>query len=102
MAADRLHGRTRNKYRLGIRASALVVLATAGLLAATRLPGWRLLALACAGVYAYLAVVAIAQPTQPGSWGVPAESPLAWSPRCSSPPRTPTARPLQGPPLRTQ
>jgi hypothetical protein len=52
-------------------ASAMVALATAGLLAATRLPGWRLLALACAGVYAYLAVVAIAQPTQPGSWGVP-------------------------------
>jgi hypothetical protein len=52
-------------------ASALVVLTAAGLLSATRLPGWRLLALACAGVYAYLAVAAIAQPTQPGSWGVP-------------------------------
>jgi hypothetical protein len=52
-------------------AADLVVLTAAGLLTATRLPGWRLLALACAGVYAYLAVVAIAYPTQPGSWGVP-------------------------------
>jgi hypothetical protein len=52
-------------------ASRLVILAAAGLLAATRLPGWRILALGLAGVYAYLGIVAIAQPDQPGSWGIP-------------------------------
>jgi hypothetical protein len=45
-------------------ASALVVLTAAGLVAATRLPGWRLLALPCTGVYAHLAVVATA-PARP-------------------------------------
>jgi hypothetical protein len=51
-------------------ATRLVLLATAGLVAASRLPGWRVLAFGCVAVYAYLGLVAILQPAQPGSWGV--------------------------------
>jgi hypothetical protein len=48
----------------------LIILATAGLLAGTRLPGWRFLAFSCAVVYAYLGTVSILLPHQPGSWGL--------------------------------
>jgi hypothetical protein len=47
----------------------LVLLALAGLASATRLPGWRVLAIGCAAVYCYLGAVAIMLPDQPGSWG---------------------------------
>jgi hypothetical protein len=48
----------------------LLLLALAGLLAATRRPGWRVLAGAVTAVYAYLGLASILLPNQPNSWGV--------------------------------
>lgn len=55
---------------LATSAEHLLLLALAGLLAATRRPGWRVLALGMAAVYAYLAVASILLPDQPSSWGL--------------------------------
>jgi hypothetical protein len=48
----------------------LLLLAVAGLLAATRRPGWRVLAGASTAAYAYLGLASILLPNQPNSWGV--------------------------------
>jgi hypothetical protein len=48
----------------------LVLLAAAGLAAATRGPGWKILTAGCAAVFAYLGTVAVTLPDQPGSWGL--------------------------------
>jgi len=48
----------------------LLLLALAGLLAATRRPGWRVLAGATTAACVYLGLVSILLPNQPNSWGV--------------------------------
>ena len=46
------------------------VLALAGVLAASRGPGWRLLRALCSAVWLYLGMVAaLVLPHHPGSWG---------------------------------
>ncbi len=55
---------------LATNAEHLVLLALAGLLAATRRPGWKVLALAVATTFAYLGLASIHLPDQPYSWGV--------------------------------
>jgi hypothetical protein len=46
------------------------VLALAGVLAASRGPGWRILRGLCSGVWIYLGLVAaLVLPHRPGSWG---------------------------------
>jgi hypothetical protein len=48
----------------------LLLLALAGLLAATRRPGWEVLSAAVTATYAYLGLASILLPNQPQSWGV--------------------------------
>jgi hypothetical protein len=47
----------------------LLLLAVAGLMAATRRPGWRVIASAVTAAYAYLGLASILLPNQPSSWG---------------------------------
>jgi hypothetical protein len=47
----------------------LLLLALAGILAATRRPGWKVLIAGTAVAYAYLGTASIALPNQPGGWG---------------------------------
>ena len=54
---------------LATNAEHLLLLAVAGLLAATRRPGWRVIAVAVTATYAYLGLVSILLPNQPNSWG---------------------------------
>ncbi len=53
---------------LATNAEHMALLALAGLLAATRRPGWKVLALAVATTFAYLGVASILLPDQPCSW----------------------------------
>ena len=53
-----------------VSAAVGVALALAGLLAATRRPGWRALGILTGIAYLYLGVAALAIPTHDGSWGV--------------------------------
>jgi hypothetical protein len=46
-----------------------VCLVLAGLLAATRRPGWRALGILTGITYVYLGAAALSVPDQPGSWG---------------------------------
>jgi hypothetical protein len=55
---------------LATNAEHLVLLALAGMLAATRRPGWKVMALGVATTYAYLAGASILLPNQPNSWGL--------------------------------
>jgi hypothetical protein len=55
---------------LATNAEHLLLLALAGLLAATLRPGWHVLAYAVAAVYAYLGIVSMLLPDQPNSWGI--------------------------------
>ena len=55
---------------LATNAEHLLLLALAGLLAATRRPGWKVIALGVTATYAYLAVASILLPDQPNSWGL--------------------------------
>lgn len=54
---------------LATNAQHLLLLALAGLLAATRRPGWKVLAFTVTAAYAYLGLVSILLPEQPNSWG---------------------------------
>lgn len=56
---------------LATSAEHLLLLALAGLLTATRRPGWRFLALAVSATYAYLGIASMLLPHQPHSWGMP-------------------------------
>ncbi len=55
---------------LATNAEHMLLLTLAGLLAATRRPGWRVLALTVTTAYAYLGLVSILLPDQPNSWGI--------------------------------
>lgn len=55
---------------LATNAEHMLLLALAGLLAATRRPGWKVIALGVTTTYAYLAVASILLPNQPNSWGL--------------------------------
>ena len=55
--------------QLAANAEHLLLLALAGLLAATRRPGWRVIASAVTVVYAYLGLASFLLPNQPNSWG---------------------------------
>jgi hypothetical protein len=55
---------------LATNAEHLMLLALAGLLAATRRPGWKVIAFGVTATYAYLAAASILLPNQPHSWGV--------------------------------
>lgn len=55
---------------LATNAEHLLLLALAGLLSATRRPGWRVLAAAVAATWVYVGVASVVLPNQPGSWGV--------------------------------
>ncbi len=55
---------------LATNAEHLVLLALGGLLAATRRPGWKVLALCVTGAYVYLGLASMLLPDQPNSWGV--------------------------------
>jgi hypothetical protein len=55
---------------LATNAEHLLLLALAGLLAATRRPGWKVIAIAVTATYGYLGVASILLPNQPHSWGV--------------------------------
>lgn len=58
----------------------LLVLALAGLLAATRRPGWTVLAAVVAVTYGFLGVASLVLPNQPNSWGeVGGSASLAWA-----------------------
>lgn len=54
---------------LATNAEHMLLLALAGLLAATRRPGWKVLAFTVTTAYAYLGLVSILLPEQPNSWG---------------------------------
>jgi hypothetical protein len=47
----------------------LLLLALGGVLVATRRPGWQVLVVGIAAVYAYLGIASITLPDQPGTWG---------------------------------
>ena len=51
-------------------AAVAVALALAGLLAATRRPGWRALGIIIGLAYLYLGLAALAIPQADGSWGI--------------------------------
>ena len=55
---------------LATNAEHLLLLALAGLLTATRRPGWKVIAFGVTTTYAYLAVASILLPNQPNSWGL--------------------------------
>jgi hypothetical protein len=55
---------------LATNAEHLILLALAGLLAATRRPGWKVIAVGVTATYAYLAAASMLLPNQPHSWGV--------------------------------
>jgi hypothetical protein len=55
---------------LASNAQHLMLLALAGLLAATRRPGWKVIAFGVTVTYTYLAVASLLLPNQPHSWGV--------------------------------
>ena len=55
---------------LATNAEHLILLALAGLLAATRRPGWKVIAIGVTTAYAYLAIASILLPNQPNSWGL--------------------------------
>jgi hypothetical protein len=55
---------------LATNAEHLLLLALAGLLAATRRPGWKVIALAVTTAYGYLAIASFLLPHQPHSWGL--------------------------------
>lgn len=55
---------------LATNAEHMLLLALAGLLAATRRPGWKVIALGVTATYAYLGVASILLPDQPNSWGL--------------------------------
>jgi hypothetical protein len=55
---------------LATDAEHIILLALAGLLAATRRPGWKVIAIAVTTTYTYLAIVSILLPNQPHSWGL--------------------------------
>jgi hypothetical protein len=54
---------------LATDAEHLLLLALAGLLAATRRPGWRVLAAGVTVTYAYLGLASLLLPNQPNTWG---------------------------------
>jgi drug/metabolite transporter (DMT)-like permease len=64
------HGVASDFNVLATNAEHLLLLALAGLLAATRRPGWRVLAGAVTAVYAYIGLASILLPNQPNSWGL--------------------------------
>ncbi len=57
-------------YHWVAAAGLALALSLGGLLAATRRPGWRILAALTGVAYTYLGLAAIAAPTHAGSWGV--------------------------------
>jgi hypothetical protein len=68
--ATLLRGHGSDSNVLATNAEHLMLLALAGLLAATRRPGWKVIAFGVAATYAYLAVASMLLPNQPHSWGV--------------------------------